>query len=210
MSERRRIQIIFRKADSARFLSHLDLISTLEFALRRARLPVALSEGFNPRPRLSLAAPLAVGHLGENELMEVILTEPFRPADVADRLQAALPPGITILRSDEVPLEGKPAAARLHTAVYGIDLPAPLADLEDRIANLLSMEQLVIDETHNGKLRRRDVRPLILSLDSVRTDEIVLEAAIGAGSVRPEQVLALLEIPTDGVRITRRQIKLTE
>ena len=45
-----KLTVTFRKGEDARFLSHLDLTATLEYAVRRARLPVALSEGFSPRP----------------------------------------------------------------------------------------------------------------------------------------------------------------
>ena len=77
-----------------RFLSHLDLVRTFERALRRAHIPVALTEGFHPKPKLSFACPLAVGITSQAEYGDVcllmacirrsLLTEPGVPSGAAD------------------------------------------------------------------------------------------------------------------------------
>ena len=58
-----RLRIRFRRGLAVKFVSHLDIMRLWQRALIRAGMPLAYSEGFNPRPRLSLAAPLAVGNL---------------------------------------------------------------------------------------------------------------------------------------------------
>ena len=70
-----RYLLTFRKHEGARFLSHLDLQATLEYGMRRAGLPLELSEGFNPRPRYSLVAALPLGYVGEHELLEMTLRD---------------------------------------------------------------------------------------------------------------------------------------
>ena len=56
-----RLRVTYRKADALRYVGHLDLMRTWERSLRRARLPLAYTQGFSPHARLALGAPLAVG-----------------------------------------------------------------------------------------------------------------------------------------------------
>jgi radical SAM-linked protein len=209
--ERQRLRLIFRKGDGARFLSHLDLMSTLEFALRRARLPTELSEGFNPRPRISLAAPLAVGHTGEREILEVTLRHPVNPTEVGERLQAALPAGITILSVSELPPEGKTAASRVTTATYRVELPDERDDLEDRAAEILARERIDVEEVRDGKIRRRDIRSMLLSVEARDRRTLAITTIFEvAGSARPEQILEFLGLPLEGTHISREEIALDE
>ena len=62
--------LCFSKEGDMKFISHLDLLRTFIRALRRAGIPVAYSQGFNHVPRLTFAAPLAVGMEGRNEYLD--------------------------------------------------------------------------------------------------------------------------------------------
>lgn len=209
MSERQRVHIIFRKGEGARYLSHLDLMATLEFSMRRAGLPVALSEGYNPRPRMSLVLPLVLGHTGEREVLELTLRERVAPYQLRERLQATVPPGIELLEILEVPVEGKPAGSRVRSATYRVDLSAGIVDLQQRTEQLMQREVIEIQEDHHRKIRIRDLRPLILSLraPNTRTLRLQVETA-GDGTVRPEQILDLLGVPREGSAITRESIEI--
>src|SRR5947209_4244940 len=131
-SKMQKFAVTFRKGDDARFLSHLDLTALLEYAVRRAGLPVSLSEGFSPRPRLSVAASLALGYVGEAELFELTLREPLAALDVGKRLAAVLPAGIEVVSVKGIEPGAKSAASRLQSALYRIDLPSPIDDLQQR------------------------------------------------------------------------------
>ena len=76
------IRIRFSKQGDIRFISHHDLMRLFERALRRAQLPVATSEGFHPRPRISLPMPLSVGFTGHSEVADVGLREWMRPEEL--------------------------------------------------------------------------------------------------------------------------------
>jgi radical SAM-linked protein len=209
VTERQRVHIIFRKSEGARYLSHLDLMATLEFSMRRAGLPVALSEGYNPRPRMSLVLPLVLGHTGEREVLELTLREPVAPDQLRERLQARVPPGIELLEILEVPADGKPAASRVRSATYRVDLSAGIVDLRQRCEQLMQREVIEIQEDHHGKIRIRDLRPLILSLHAPNTGTLRLRVeATGEGTVRPEQILDLLGVPREGSAITRESIEI--
>lgn len=207
---RQRLSILFRKADGARFLSHLDLLATLEYGMRRARLPLALSEGFNPRPRMSLAAPLPVGYVGEREILEISLKEPRDPAEVQHALQAALPAGITVLEVTAIEPERKGAASRLRGAVYRIDFPHPAGGLAGNVKTLLARETIEVDETRGEGTRTRDLRPLIDAIEVIDPSSIRLSLRLtDAGSARPEQIVELLGIDPDGVRYVRERLDVS-
>lgn len=100
-----RYRLLFAKTDGARFLGHLEMVTAFVRAMRRARLPLAYSQGHHPAPRLSLGDALPLGIESRDETMQIILRQPFDPKEVGRRLNAELPSGLTILevREDEVP-----------------------------------------------------------------------------------------------------------
>jgi radical SAM-linked protein len=205
-----KVAVIFRKDAGARYLSHLDLLATWEYAVRRARLPMELSEGFNPRPRLSLAAPLALGHVGEAEVVEIGLRREMPAPEVAERLAAALPVGLSVLKVEVVPPGRKPAASRLRSAAYRVRLAASVLDLPARVDRLLARSSLPVEESHAGGIRRRDVRPLLLSLAADGEDTLHLTVRLdGNGTVRPEQIEDLLELPPPA-EIIRERLTLAD
>jgi radical SAM-linked protein len=206
-----RLQILFRKGSVARFLSHLDLLATLEYAMRRARLPLALAEGYNPRPRMSLALPLPVGYLGEREILEITLREPRPPSEVADALNAALPSGLEVIAIEETDVRRRHVASRLRAAVYRIELPSPVSDLALRVDLLLAQERIEIEEIREDAVRVRDLRPLVLDLAVLDNSTLRLRTALReAAGARPEHVLSELGISADGVLITREKIEAAE
>ncbi|GHU35687.1 B12-binding protein [Spirochaetia bacterium] len=91
-----RILFSFSKKGSAIFHSHLSLIEIFPSAFTRARIPVFFSQGFNPLPRLEIAAPLSLGIQADAEIAAVDMTEPFDPETFVERLNNALPEGLSV------------------------------------------------------------------------------------------------------------------
>lgn len=207
-----RYAVLFRKEEGARFLSHLDLMATFEYAVRRAHLPVELSEGYSPRPRISAASPIPLGYVGENEILEIALREDRSPDEIQRRLQRSVPPGIVILQVQPVPPGVKPAASRVRAAVYRVHLSQPVPGLAERISALLKREVLPIEEIREGRLRARDIRPLLISLRST-DDSRILRMTVrldSMGTVRPEQLMELLAVPIDGASVVRERIEVAD
>jgi radical SAM-linked protein len=204
-----RYLLTFRKDGAARFLSHLDLQATLEYGMRRAKLPLELSEGFNPRPRYSLVAALPLGYVGERELLELTLREDVKPEELSTKLQEALPAGITILETARLAAGGSAGAARLRSATYRVELAEDVEDLDARVETLLSRSELIVEYERNGRKRKHDVRLLVLGLSASdpRTVHVATELTV-EGSVRPEEILRLLGLEADAARITRELIEI--
>ncbi|MDD5476644.1 MAG: TIGR03936 family radical SAM-associated protein [Candidatus Omnitrophica bacterium] len=91
-----RISFNFSKKGLMRYISHLDLMRLFMRAMRRAELPLKMSEGFSPHPKLSFKRALKLGVESESEEASVVLRFPVAPVDFKDRLQKQLPEGIQV------------------------------------------------------------------------------------------------------------------
>ncbi|HEX9793994.1 MAG TPA: TIGR03936 family radical SAM-associated protein [Planctomycetota bacterium] len=112
----------FAKGGPARFVSHLDMQEAFERALRRARLPLAFSQGFHPRPRMQFEDPLPLGWSSECERVWVELAERYPAAEMFARLSASAPPGVAVRRVFVVQGHPAPPPARRYRVT---GLPAP-------------------------------------------------------------------------------------
>lgn len=91
-----KIEFIFAKRKLMKYISHLDLMRLFMRALRRADLPIKMTEGFNPHPKLSIKRALKLGLESEHEEAAVVLKEKIRPEEFKEKLQGQLPQGIEI------------------------------------------------------------------------------------------------------------------
>ena len=85
-----RYLIKFSKGEGIKFISHLDLMRTIQRIIRRSGVPIEYSKGFNPHMALSLAQPLSVGVYSDGEYMDIVLTEEMKVADLLARLNELL------------------------------------------------------------------------------------------------------------------------
>lgn len=111
------------KGEQVRFISHLDFARTVERGLRRARIPVAYSEGFNPHVKLSFASALSVGVTGQQEYLDVELNEDMAPEQFSQQLSGFLPDGIAIGRAVKITDRHKALMAIVNFATYTVELP---------------------------------------------------------------------------------------
>ena len=95
-----KISFKFSKKSLMRYISHLDLMRLLMRALRRAALPIKMTEGFNPHPKLSIKRAIKLGLESEHEEANVVLTDFIDPQEFKHRLQVQLPEGIEIKNAE--------------------------------------------------------------------------------------------------------------
>lgn len=91
-----RIDFGFSKKSHMKYISHLDLMRLFMRAMRRAGLPLKMTEGFSPHPKLSIRRALKLGVESDNEEAVIILRERVCPEDFKERLQRQLPEGIEV------------------------------------------------------------------------------------------------------------------
>lgn len=91
-----KVRFIFSKKGILKYISHLDLMRLFMRAMRRADLPLKITEGFNPHPKFSIKRALKLGLESDNEEATVVLKELINAQDFKERLQEQLPEGISI------------------------------------------------------------------------------------------------------------------
>jgi radical SAM-linked protein len=190
----------YQKGREVKWISHLDLKRTLERAIRRAQLPVVLTQGHNPHLKLSFGPPLPLGATGQAELLTLHLSEALTPEQLKERLNAQLPAGLAVDEVWTVPAYRKRETfGDIDVAEYLVTLAdGPDRDeLQHRIDDLLSRDRITVERGGERARRTVELRPLILSLmvaDS-EDDTIILRMRLRTGShggARPQEVVALL------------------
>lgn len=196
-----RIRVRFGKGDSIRFTSHLDLALAWERLVRRANLPLAYSQGFNPQPRLQLAAALPLGFTSECELIDIWLKEPVPLDELLDRLQKSAPPGLDIQQVSEADLNGKSIQSQMRAVEYQITLVSP-RDLGERLKRLMTAETL--PRERRGKAY--DLRPLIKGIWLDQGGLGMQLVAKPGETGRPDEVLLAMDLDPLEARIHRRAL----
>lgn len=97
-----RYVIKFTKESSIKFISHLDLMRTIQRVIRRADLPMEYSKGFNPHMAMSIAQPLSVGVYSDAEYMDIVLVEELSEDEIINRLNEKTASGIKFLNAKKV------------------------------------------------------------------------------------------------------------
>lgn len=207
-----RYQITFSKAGPMRFTSHLDLHKTLERTMRRANLPLVYSEGFTPRPKLSLASALPLGYTSEAEVAEFWLKEPMPIDEVAKALHKSAPPGFALHRAVTTDTKAPKLQNDLTSAQFTITFKQPHASLEDAVADMLAAEELPRVRVRKGKKRTYDLRPLILDATVTpatadQPQQLILHLnAEPSATGRPDEVLDELGIDPLAPHIHRTRL----
>ncbi|WP_374713022.1 TIGR03936 family radical SAM-associated protein, partial [Symbiobacterium terraclitae] len=186
------LRIRLAKVGLARFLSHLDLQRTVERGLRRAGLPLAFTQGFNPHPRISYASALATGTSSEGEFLDVDLTEPVDPAEFLARANQHLPQGVRVLEARPAPGEGDSLMAQINAAAYRLTVEgADQAALEAAVAAFLAAREVVVAREGRTGTRPVDIRPQVYELAVTGPGELRALVQTGSqGNLKPEEVLA--------------------
>jgi radical SAM-linked protein len=91
-----KINFVFSKKGDLKFISHLDLMRLFSRAMRRAGIPVKISEGFNPHPKFSIKQALKLGLESENEEASVVIKELIEPGLFMEKLNLELPDGVQV------------------------------------------------------------------------------------------------------------------
>lgn len=195
-----RLRLTFTKTDSLKYTGHLDLHRTLERTFRRAGLPLAYSQGFNPQPRMNLAEALPLGITSECEVMDVWLETQIDLEQAKKDLDRAVPPGMQIISLNEVDEKLPPLQTQVVAAEYRVTVSGGVtADLDSRVRELLS-QSTVMRERRNKKY---DLRPLIESL-SIEEDVLVMKLSARDGATgRPDEVLKALGVEDYQIQVHR-------
>ncbi len=210
-----RLRVKFSRGDELKFISHLDIMRLWERALRRARIKLAYSEGFNPRPRVSLAAPLAVGVTSEAELMDVFVNGTVSPHWFTSSVTRQLPSGIEISAVYQIAGNLPSLQSQVRFAEYTVIVNKELGrdEMKSAISELLSLEKLPWSHLRDTGKRSYDLRALIDDIQLVDSGDNCYAINMrlrcdNNGSGRPEQVVLALGLTDYPVSVHRSRLIL--
>lgn len=194
------VRFRFTKRGKVRFISHRDVARAFDRAIRVVRLPVAFTEGFSPRPKMSFGLALPVAAESDAEYLDIAFADPIDPGVVARDLSGVLPEGMDVTGAAALD-ERAPA---LQESVSGVEFRLEIVDdewrpvvpevLREAVTDLMGRDVVPVVRVRKGRKREGDLRPAVLRMEVA--DEppvaVVVELTTGAGSARPGEVTAEL------------------
>ena len=189
-----KIRIKFKKLGRLQYISHLDLVRTMNKIIVRAGLPLWYTEGFNPKPKMVFAAPLSIGTESKAEYMDVRLCEYIEPEIVKTRLNENMTDEMQVL--DVYYPETKLTDMKWLSYTFLIKTNGADAALAERCNSALSSDTLkIIKNTKSGECEV-DIRPLVKSASCVFDGDLLrINACLSADAssfLNPEYIIKLL------------------
>lgn len=183
----------FAKTGPAVYHSHHDMIRFWERAVKRADLPVRLTQGFNPRPRLVFPHALGLGIASECEEVEIELHARVDLPDLVGRLERAVAGAVGIAGARNLPPVKK--SRQLVASAYLITgwPDAAFAQLPAAVDGILAETSLEMERGTGRDTRRVDIRPFLARLYvDMPARALGLELRhTQSGSGRPDEVAKL-------------------
>lgn len=186
------VRIRYEQLGEMQFLSHLELMKTLEQIFRKNRVPMIYSQGFNPKPQMTFALPLAVGIQSAVDYLDILIEEDF---DLDQFYSIPLPQGLRITGVKVV--DDKPLMAEVHSALFMIE-----GDL-DALKEGLEGDLQFMKRTKKG-MRTRDARQYLLEYEFNPTHLLVHLKAGSVENLKPTDLL--LAILKDEARVYAYEI----
>ena len=194
------VRVQFKKYGPAKFISHLDLMRFMSRVLRRTKLPVWFTEGFNPRVYLTFAQPLSLSFESSCEIMEFRLTKDDFPLGEIERiLSENMPAGLAIRCVGEPVGKIKDICFARYEVWFTMEGKSA-AEAAAAMESLLSDPWIEVEKKSKSGMKMVDIRPMIRSFEVVPEDAYAKLSVIvqsGAqGGLNPSLLLAALQKET--------------
>jgi len=189
-----RVRVRWGKSARYRYMSHLENLRLLERALRRSRLPVSYSQGYNPTMKLSLGPPLPLGFTSEAEYLDITLDSNLMPYMV-ENLRKTLPEGIELLDARSVLGKNLSLNAAINRAEYCVPVGfwSDPQVLKAQAEQVLAAETLECERRGKNESKKIDIRPALYDV-RVTDKECILELGLGsAGYAKATEVIGFLQ-----------------
>lgn len=172
-------RIAFKKGESIKYISHLDLMRTFNRLFLRAEIPVKYSEGFNPHINLNFVLPLSVGVTSESDFCEISLASDMSLDEVKERLINAAPEGIEII---DVTDNYFPAFKEVGKAEFTVEVFSNKS-AED-FMKFFELDKIITEKKTKKGIKEIDIKPMIFSASAANTDNgsVVIKLLLAAGN----------------------------
>jgi radical SAM-linked protein len=229
---RAHVRIRYAKEGRLVALSHLETMHALLRAFRRARLPMAFSQGYHPKPKVSFGPALSVGIESRAELLDLELVGSADPGEVQARLAPELPPGLTLLGVELLDPGAQSIGETLRAMHYVAVIPgesgevgrlrAQVEAFQDRAEAVVHREAVPKNKDRKRhqkiagrKQRAIDLKDIVTHLGVEGPGRVAFSLRVDpAGSARPAEVLAAIfgtdGIPPQGVKVLKEGVSLVK
>lgn len=186
----------FAKLDDIKFIGHLDLMRVFQKAIRRAGIPIAYSEGYNPHQLLTFPQPLALGTTSEGEYIEMQLTKDMDIQILCRQLNEQMPWGVQLLGGIILKEDSPKGMAVVRGATYELIYSVNFFDANDIsviIKEFLQQTEILFEKQGKSKNTMVNIRDGIYSMEGIKHENIIrFKLFIATGSkqnIRPEWVI---------------------
>lgn len=180
------VRIWFTKERECKYISHLDLNRTMTRAIRRAELPIWITEGFNPHPFITFPLPISLGISGKRECMDIrIIDESFDITSISERMNPFLPEGIRVFAATEPKFDPKYIAfAGYRASISSDDMSAD--ELYNSILEILGESELIIQKKSKAGMKDVDMMPYVKAMEFAvpSGDELSFSVILPAGNTK--------------------------
>lgn len=207
-----KIRLRFKKTGRAIYISHLDLMHTMQRGFSRAGYELKYSEGFNPHPIISIILPLSVGCSSVCEFMDFRLKQECRLDRLPVELTAVMPEGIEAIEAYE-PL--RKAAELKWLAIEGIFEydNRSAADMAPELIKFFAQDEIIVPKKTKRGMGEFDVKSAIKEIAfNADGNNVKVNAVISAQepTLNPELLTEALrlkaeEIAPDFAKYTRTE-----
>ncbi|MGL4772459.1 MAG: TIGR03936 family radical SAM-associated protein [Clostridium sp.] len=204
-----RYLIKFTKEGDIKFISHLDLMRTIQKVIRRSELPIEYSKGFNPHMALSIAQPLSVGVYSEGEYMDIVLVEEMNEEKIISQLNEYSARGIRFLTATKIPAP-EPNQKKIPQGMALVDAARYTIRMQyNDVSKVISEIDSLMNEAEWTMLKKSkkgekevNIKPLVHEIKYwVKDDELVINTLISSGSrdhLSPDLLASLIGKKTTG------------
>ncbi|NLZ46768.1 MAG: DUF2344 domain-containing protein [Clostridiales bacterium] len=146
-------RLVFTKLGRTKFISHLDLMRTMQRAFKRAKLPIWYTQGFNPRSYIMFSLALPLGMESEIETMDFALLEEISFDDVKESLNAVLPLGMKIVSVSKPVFE----TIDIEKADYKLEITTnkDVFETKDLFEEFLKLDEINIEKKVKARRTRK-------------------------------------------------------
>ena len=191
-----KVRVKFSKQGSLKYIGHLDMLRYFQKAIKRAGLPIAYSEGFNPHQIMTFSSPLGLGMTSKAEYMDIELTEEVPSEEGVSRLNDVMVEDITVLSFKYLPEKSKNAMSATVAAEYKVTLGDKLIDeigadfnYNKELNKFLSQKACIILKKTKKSEREIDILPLIYDF-SVEDKIFSIKCSSGSNdNLKPEVIM---------------------
>lgn len=203
----------FSRGEGLKYIAHLDVLRLFERSIKRAKLPVAYTQGFNPRQKIVFGLPMSIGLTSDSEYADIEFSRDIAPDTFVETINKYLPDGIyvdkAVAHTSKENIMNQITAAR-YEITFETGKPMSHFEIDSLVHIFLSKEEIIVSKKTKKGFRPVNIRPLVYSLSAYKKDisVFVLEAFLSAGAENNLRADLLLEAFDQEAGITSQAISI--